>query len=82
MRYNQMLTVQSQVLIPGNFDIKAGDIVECDFPSSESTLNRDKNKQTGGKYMVASVCHRVTPRESYTSLGLVRDSFGKKGGFG
>jgi len=82
MRYNQMLTVQSSVLIPGNFDIKAGDIVECDFPSSESTLNRDKNKQTGGKYMVASVCHRITPKESYTSLGLIRDSFGKKGGFG
>ena len=82
MRYNQMLTVQTNILIPGNFDIKAGDIVECDFPSSESKPERDKNKQTGGKYMVASVCHRVTPKETYTSLGLIRDSFGKKGGFG
>ena len=29
--------------------------------------------------MVAHVCHRVTPSDSYTSLGLVRDSYGKKG---
>ena len=82
MRYNQMLTVQTQIIIPGDFSIKAGDIVEVDFPSVESKLNRDKNKQTGGKYMVASVCHRVTQKTSYTSLGLVRDSFGKKTGFG
>ena len=82
MRYNQMLTVQTQIIIPGDFSIKAGDIVEVDFPSVESKLNRDKNKQTGGKYMVANVCHRITPRETFSSLGLVRDSFGKKGGFG
>ena len=82
MRYNQMLTVQSQILIPGDFTIKAGDIVEVDFPSAESSLSREKNRQTGGKYMVASVCHRLTPDTTYTSLGLVRDSFGKKGGFG
>ena len=82
MRYNQMLTVQTNIVIPGDFTIKAGDIVEVDFPSAESSLTRDKNKQTGGKYMVASVCHRVTPRETFTSMGLVRDSFGKKGGFG
>ena len=69
-------------MIPGDFTIKAGDIVEVDFPSAESSENRDKNKQTGGKYMVASVCHRLTTSDTYTSLGLVRDSFGKKGGFG
>jgi len=31
--------------------------------------------------MVASVCHRVTPRDTFTKLSLVRDSFGKKTGF-
>jgi len=81
MRYNQMFTVQTNIVIPGDFSIKAGDIVECDFPDVESKKERDKNKQTGGKYMVAHVCHRVTPEETFTSLGLVRDSFGKKGGF-
>jgi len=81
MRYNQMFTVQTNVIIAGDFSIKAGDIIECTFPDVESKKNRDKNKQTGGKYMVAHVCHRITPTECFTSLGLVRDSFGKKGGF-
>jgi len=81
MRYNQMFTVQTNIMIPGDFSIKAGDIIECDFPEIEAKQNKEKNQQTGGKYMVAHVCHRITDKDSYTSLGLVRDSFGKKGGF-
>jgi hypothetical protein len=81
MRYNQMFTVQTNITIPGDFSIKAGDIIECDFPELEAVQNKETNKQTGGKYMVAHVCHRITPVDCYTSLGLVRDSFGKKGGF-
>jgi len=79
MRYNQLFTVQTNIIIPGDFTIKAGDIVECDFPQLEGQLKKENNPQSGGKYLVASVCHRVTPRETLTSLGLVRDSFGKGG---
>jgi hypothetical protein len=79
MRYNQLFTVQTNIIIPGDFTIKAGDIVECDFPQIEGQLKKENNPQSGGKYLVASVCHRVTPRETLTSLGLVRDSFGKGG---
>jgi hypothetical protein len=82
MRYNQMFTVQTNIMIAGDFSIKAGDMIECDFPQLEAQLNKETNPQSGGKYMVASVCHRMTPRETYTSLGLVRDSFGKTSGFG
>ena len=82
MRYQQMITVQMNIIIAGDFSIRAGDMIECDFPQLESILNKETNPQSGGKYMVASVCHRITPRETYTSLGLVRDSFGKTTGFG
>ena len=81
MRYNQLLTVQAQITIPGDFSIKAGDIIECEFPQLEGVKNKETNKQSGGKYMVGFVCHRVTPRETFTSIGLIRDSFGKEGGF-
>jgi hypothetical protein len=56
-------------------------MIECEFPEVEAKENKEKNKQTGGKYMVAHVCHRITSNDCFTSLGLVRDSFGKKGGF-
>jgi len=28
--------------------------------------------------MISSLCHNITPRETYTSLTLVRDTFGSK----
>ena len=82
MRYNQLFTVETNITIPGDFTIKAGDIIECDFPAVDAeNRSKDSNKQSGGKYLVAHLCHYLSPKETYTSLGLVRDSFGKKGGF-
>ena len=59
---------------------------EIDLPNLDTAFIDDaeienENKQSGGKYMVGYVCHRVTPRDTFTSLGLIRDSFGKGGGF-
>ena len=31
MRYNQLFTIQTNVVIPGDFSIRAGDLVECTF---------------------------------------------------
>ena len=78
MRYNQLFTVKTDITIPGDFTIKAGDLVECSFPELSGDETKDVNSETKGKYMVASVCHRVTPDSSTTSLSLVRDSFGGK----
>lgn len=81
MRYNQMFSIKVNITIGLDISIKAGDIVMCDFPTVMGEKNKETNKQTGGIYMVASVCHNLTSRESFTSLSLVRDSFGKKQGF-
>jgi len=78
MRYNQLFTVKTDITIPGDFTIKAGDIIECSFPELSGSESKEVNSETKGKYMVASVCHRVTPDSSTTSLSLVRDSFGGK----
>ena len=79
MRYNQLFTVKTEITIPGDFSIKAGDVVQCDFPELAGNESKDINSESKGKYMVASVCHRITPRFTRTSLSLVRDSFGGKG---
>ena len=31
MRYNQLFTVKTDITIPGDFTIKAGDVIECIF---------------------------------------------------
>ena len=78
MRYSQLFTVKTEITIPGDFTIKAGDIIQCDFPDLSGSEVKDVNPETKGIYMVASVCHRITPTSSNTSLSLVRDSFGGK----
>ena len=81
MRYNQLFTIQVNITIPGDFSIRAGDMIECDFKYLEEGEPDATNSQSGGLYMVAHVCHNLTPKKTFTSLTLVRDSFGKKGGF-
>jgi hypothetical protein len=78
MRYNQLYSIKTHIMIPGDFSLHAGDIIECDFPDLAKIGNVQPNKQTKGKYMIASLCHRVTPNDCFTSLTLVRDSFSGK----
>jgi len=80
MRYNQLFTIQTNITIPGDFSIKAGDTIRCDFPEvkGKTGTSKDINKKTSGDYLVAHVCHRITPSETFTSLGLIRDSYGVK----
>ena len=58
--------------------MRAGDLIHCDFPELTIDQNTETNKQSGGIYMIASLCHRITPGKTYTSLALVRDTFGRK----
>ena len=82
MRYNQLFTIKTEVIIAGDFSLRAGDLIYCDFPEltteENAKVNGDKESGAGGIYMIASLCHRITPRETYTSLTLVRDTFGRK----
>lgn len=78
MRYNQLFTIKTNIIIPGDFSLRAGDLIHCDFPELTGDKNKETNKQSGGIYMIASLCHRITPRKTYTSLSLVRDTFGRK----
>lgn len=78
MRYNQMFTIKINIMIPGDFSLKAGQMIYCDFPGLTIDNNKDTNKSSGGIYMISSLCHRITTRNTFTSLTLVRDTFGRK----
>ena len=75
MRYNQLQTIQTSIVIAGDYSIKAGDLVKCDFQKLDGDSSKEINRQSSGIYMVANVCHKITPAESLTSLGLIRDSY-------
>jgi len=78
MRYNQLFSIKINIIIAADFTLKAGDLIYCDFPEVSTSKSVGANKQSGGIYMISSLCHRLTSDQSSTSLTLVRDSFGRK----
>ena len=78
MRYNQMFSIKINIMIAGDFSLRAGDLIYCEFPELSRDPNTEVNQKSGGLYMIASLCHNLTPKQTYTSLTLVRDTFGRK----
>ena len=80
MRYNQLFAAMNTITIAGDFSLHAGDAIFVDAPELQAdTKNDEVNKESGGLYIIADLCHYVTPKETYTKLNLVRDSLGRKG---
>jgi hypothetical protein len=78
--YSNLFTHEkTYVDVPGNTQIKAGDIIELDIPSYQSkTTNLPKNPMDSGMYLVTTVRHSIKIADSSkydTHLELMR--FGK-----
>lgn len=78
MRYNNLFGIKLSVAIPGDFSLRAGDLIQCDFPEISSSQKKTVSRKKSGIYMIADVCHRVTKNSCYTRLNLVRESIMKK----
>ena len=78
MRYNQLFSAKSTVTIPGDFSLHAGDVVLIDAKQL-AEADEEINKEYGGLYIIADLCHYISTKETYTKLNLVRDSFGRIG---
>ena len=79
MRMNQLFSQKTTVTIPGDFSLHAGDSIFFDPPAEKAGGTDDVNQESGGLYIIADLCHFVTPKEHYTKMNLIRDSFGRKG---
>jgi len=78
-RYNQMFSAMMEITIAGDFSLHAGDVIYVDIPAVKAEKDDSINKQSGGLYIIADLCHLVTPDGTWTKLNLARDSFGRKG---
>lgn len=76
MRYNILFTQTLSVMVPSNTNLRAGDIVECQFPKITQTKSKEYDTETSGLYMIKELCHHFDANYSYTSMKLVRDTFG------
>jgi len=78
MKYNLLFTQGINITVPCNLNLNAGDVVECLF-EKVTTENRNLgayDEHQSGKYLIAHLCHSFDPQRSFTSLTLVRDTYG------
>jgi hypothetical protein len=76
MRYNMLLTQTVSMTVSCNTNLRAGDIIECQFPKISSQDSGQFDTETSGLYMIKELCHHFETTRSYTSMKLVRDNFG------
>ena len=76
MRYNILFTQTLSMIVPLNSNLKAGDIITCNFPKISSADRGQVDDEQSGLYMIKELCHHYDTESSYTSMKLVRDTFG------
>ena len=78
MRYNLLFTQVVKMQVPCNPNLKAGDVVKCFIetitPDSKQTIAADPVES--GNYLILDLCHHYDPQRSFTSMTLVRDTYG------
>ena len=76
MRYNTLFTQTLNVVVPSNTNLRAGDVIECKFPKITQSSAKEFDEEQSGLYMIKELCHHFDVENSYTSLKLIRDTFG------
>lgn len=78
MRYNNLFTLKMSVVVPGDFTLRAGDLIFCDFPEISGQTTKTVSKKISGLYMIVDLCHYVSQGGCYTRMNVVRESIGRK----
>ena len=79
MRYNIMFTQSMTITVPSNTNLKAGNLIQCLFPGTTASKIDEYDPEISGLYMIKELCHHFDAEGSYTSLKLIRDTFGQYG---
>tara|TARA_Y100001937_G_C7111198_1_gene327710 strand:+ start:76 stop:1338 length:1263 start_codon:yes stop_codon:yes gene_type:complete len=77
MRYNLLHSIVMEIQVPCNSELRAGDVIELEIESiKEDMVTSPSDEQQSGKYLILHLCHHFDSLRSFTSLTLVRDSYG------
>ena len=75
-RYNQLFSQSVDIQVPLNTNIKVGDLINCEFSEMDQGRSSELDLSASGNYLVARLNHHIQPNASFSSLNLVRDSYG------
>jgi hypothetical protein len=76
MMYNGLFTQTVSMTVPCNTNLRAGNVIKCFFPKISSGDGGEFDSEQSGLYMIKELCHHFEPTRSFTSMLLIRDTFG------
>lgn len=80
MRYNTIMTQQVKIMVPLNTNLNSGKIIEINVPKiTTSQTTEYETGQISGLYMIKELNHHYDTDGSFTSMLLIRDTYGTKG---
>ena len=76
-RYNLLHTQMMFIQVPCNLELKAGEVIRCEieFPG-EKKEEGAVSQQQSGNYLILHLCHSFNAQRSFTSMTVVRDTYG------
>jgi hypothetical protein len=75
-RYNLLFTQSLNMVVPCNVNLKAGGIIEAEFPRIDRSDNPVSDEEQSGYYLIKELRHHFEGGQMVTSLRLIRDSYG------
>ena len=77
MRYNLLFTQMCKIQVPCNPNLKAGDVIKCNIEAISDTKELGSaDPVESGNYLILDLCHHYDTKNSFTSMTLVRDTYG------
>ena len=82
IRNNLLFSQSLNISVPINPELRAGQIIEVQFPLKDNTdqnttdkFGKDKDNDISGKYLISELRHVIGDGTSSTQLNLIRDTF-------
>ena len=75
-RYNALFSQSLSIQVPCNTNLKVGDMIHVEFPTVNQGQSVDIDEGLSGNYLIARLNHHMQPNASFSSLNLIRDSYG------
>lgn len=77
---NTLSTVRLNLLLPGNYKTRIGDVVEFNPPSPQPSPDGSPKEEQyiKGKFMITAACHTIKPASYDMTLELTKDSYSRE----
>ena len=83
MRYGLLHAQLVEIQVPCNLELTVGELIQLNIENitQDEKIIKEFNEHRSGLYLIMHLCHSFDPENSFTSLTLARDEYGRPSEF-